>query len=134
VSTQLATVSYLVRDYDEAIRWFVDMLGFALVEDTILSSSKRWVRVAAPDGGSALLLAKADGSNQVDAIGKAAGGRVAYFLQTNDFDATYNSLLARGVQFREQPRLEIYGKVVVFNDLYGNGWDLIELFQSGTIR
>jgi catechol 2,3-dioxygenase-like lactoylglutathione lyase family enzyme len=116
---KLAAVTYLARDYDEAIAWFVDVLGFVLQEDTRLSETKRWVRVAAPGGETSLLLAKWDGANQ------AAGGRVAYFLHVEDFEATYQQLLARGVQFREQPRHEIYGTVAVFDDLYGNGWDLI---------
>ena len=122
---KLASITYVVRDYDEAITWFVDVLGFALVEDTRLSDSKRWVLVAAPGGGSQLLLAKADGVVQAQAVGKAAGGRVGFFLHVGNFAETYAVLLRRGVRFRENPRHEAYGTVAVFDDLYGNGWDLI---------
>ena len=122
---RLAAVTYVVHDYDEAIRWFVDCLGFALIEDTPQSGGKRWVVVGARGGGSRLLLAKADGPAQMAAIGKAAGGRVAYFLHTDDFAGDHAAMLARGVVFREQPRHEAYGTVAVFEDLYGNGWDLI---------
>ena len=122
----LSAVTYLVRDYDEAIAWFTGALSFVLIEDTRLSDSKRWVKVAARQDGTCLLLAKADGPEQEATIGKAAGGRVAYFLQTEDFTATHARLLANGVTFREAPRHESYGTVAVFEDLYGNGWDLIE--------
>ena len=122
---KLASITYVVRDYDEAITWFVDVLGFALVEDTRLSDSKRWVLVAAPGGGSQLLLAKADGVAQAQAVGKAAGGRVGFFLHVANFAETHATLLARGIRFREHPRHESYGTVAVFEDLYGNGWDLI---------
>lgn len=120
----LATITYLVRDYDEAIAYFTRALGFALVEDTKLSESKRWVIVSA-DGGSNLLLAKAATEEQLAAVGNQAGGRVAFFLQTDDFATTHRRLLAAGVEFVEPPRDEPYGTVVVFRDLYGNKWDLI---------
>ncbi|MGA1799864.1 VOC family protein [Sphingomonas sp. 4RDLI-65] len=123
---RLASVAFVVRDYDEAIRYFVDMLGFVLVEDSDLGGGKRWVHVAAPGGGAALLLARAVGDEQVGAIGKAAGGRVAFFLEVDDFRATYDAMRARGVTFQEAPRRETYGWVAVFSDLYGNRWDLIE--------
>ena len=122
----LASVTYLVRDYDEAIHWFVTKLGFTLVEDTALADSKRWVKVAAGQGNTHLLLAKAEGAEQMAAVGMAAGGRVAYFLYTDDFAATHARMLAAGIAFRESPRHEPYGTVAVFEDLYGNGWDLIE--------
>jgi catechol 2,3-dioxygenase-like lactoylglutathione lyase family enzyme len=122
---KLHAVTYVVRDYDDAISWFVDVLGFALVEDTRLTEAKRWVLVAAPGGGSHLLLSKAEGVDQVQAIGRAAGGRVGFFLHVTDFATTHATLMARGVMFREQPRHEPYGTVAVFEDLYGNGWDLI---------
>ena len=123
---RLASVALVVRDYDEAIRYFVDMLGFVLVEDSDLGGGKRWVRVAPPGGGAALLLARAVGDEQVGAIGKAAGGRVAFFLEVDDFHATYDAMRERGVTFVEEPRRETYGWVAVFADLYGNRWDLIE--------
>ncbi len=120
----LATISYLVREYDEAIQWFQSTLGFSLVKDIEMGSGKRWVLVDA--GRCHLLLAKAEGPQQIAAIGKAAGGRVAFFLQVDNFSNTHAQLLAMGVKFREAPRHEPYGTVAVFEDLYGNGWDLIE--------
>ncbi len=126
MSIALAAVTYLVQDYDEAISWFAEKLGFMLIEDTALSDSKRWVKLAAEEGGVCLLLAKAEGTEQVAAIGRAAGGRVAYFLYTDDFAATHARTTAAGVAFRETPRHEPYGTVAVFEDLHGNGWDLIE--------
>jgi catechol 2,3-dioxygenase-like lactoylglutathione lyase family enzyme len=123
---KLSAITYLVRDYDEAIAWFTQALGFRLVEDTPLSASKRWVKVAAGQGETCLLLAKAEGPEQEAAIGKAAGGRVAYFLYTDDFSSAHQRMVARGVRFLETPRKEAYGTVAVFEDLYGNPWDLIE--------
>jgi catechol 2,3-dioxygenase-like lactoylglutathione lyase family enzyme len=124
---RLANITYLVRDYDEAIDWFVNVLGFELLENTTLGAGKRWVRVAAHHSETSLLLAKAEGANQIDAIGKAAGGRVGFFLHTDDFVVLHQQLLAKGVRFREVPRHELYGTVAVFEDLYGNTWDLIGL-------
>jgi len=124
---KLAAVALVVRDYDEAISYFVDKLGFTLVEDTDWGNGKRWVRVALADGGSDLLLAKAISLGQRAAIGNAGGGRVCYFLHTNDFWASYRRLNAQGVAFSEEPRDEPYGWVVVFTDLYGNKWDLVGL-------
>ena len=123
---KLAAVTYLVRDYDEAISWFTECLGFVLIEDTALGQAKRWVLAEAKGGGSRLLLAKADGPEQEASTGKAAGGRVAFFLYTDDFAREHAAMLAMGVRFREAPRHEAYGTVAVFEDLYGNGWDLIE--------
>jgi catechol 2,3-dioxygenase-like lactoylglutathione lyase family enzyme len=122
---KLSAVTYLVRDYDEAIAWFVHVLGFELREDAALGDGKRWVLVAAPGAETSLLLAKADGANQLAAIGLASGGRVGFFLYVDDFAATHAVLLSRGVHFRETPRHETYGTVAVFEDLYGNAWDLI---------
>ncbi len=126
----LAAVSYLVRDYDEAIAWFTLKLGFRLIEDTPLSDTKRWVVVAPPGagaGGAALLLARASNDEQRAQVGRAAGGRVAFFLHTDNFARDRSDFESRGVRFREAPRQESYGLVAVFDDLYGNGWDLIEL-------
>jgi catechol 2,3-dioxygenase-like lactoylglutathione lyase family enzyme len=123
---KLAHVTFLVRGYDEAIAWFTQALGFELVENADLGHGKRWVVVAAPGGGSRLLLAQADGAAQAAQVGRAAGGRVAYFLQTDDFARDHAAMLAHGVRFRETPRHEAYGTVAVFEDLYGNGWDLIQ--------
>jgi len=123
----IATVSFLVRDYDEAIRWFTEALRFRLIEDTPLGDGKRWVLVAPPGStGARLLLAKAANAEQAAFIGHQGGGRVFLFLETDDFGRDYEEMLARGVTFREAPRHESYGTVVVFEDLYGNNWDLIQ--------
>ena len=124
---QIAAVTLVVRDYDEAIAFYVDRLGFELVEDTPLGGGKRWVLVAPKGGGgTALLLAKADGDEQAARIGDQTGGRVSLFLHTDDFRRDHRAMTERGVRFREEPREEPYGIVAVFEDLYGNGWDLIE--------
>lgn len=122
---QLAYTAFLVREYDEAIDWFVSALGWKVLEDTDLGGGKRWVRVGGVDGGQ-LLLARATSDEQTAAIGRAAGGRVAFFVHTNAFDRDHARMVAAGVQFAECPRQEAYGKVAVFADLYGNRWDLIE--------
>ena len=128
----LAAISYLVRDYDEAIAWFTGKLGFTLVEDTRLSPDKRWV-VVAPPGSAAIphavriLLARASTPAQLAAVGAQTGGRVAFFLHTDNFARDHAAWLAAGVKFREAPRHEPYGTVAVFEDLYGQPWDLIEL-------
>lgn len=123
---RIATLALLVRDYDEAIAWFTRCLGFELAEDIDMGGGKRWVVVKPPGGdGAALLLAKAVGE-QVDTIGRQAGGRVFLFLETDDFDGAYQRMTREGVTFREAPRMEAYGKVVVFEDFCGNPWDLIE--------
>lgn len=124
---RLAAVTYVVRDYDEAIAWFTNALGFQLLEDTALSAGKRWVRVGtSDDGGFALLLARAATPEQEAAVGNQTGGRVAFFLHTDDFARDYARLQSHGAEFTETPREEVYGRVVVFRDLYGNKWDLIE--------
>lgn len=124
---RLALSTLLVRDYDEAIRFFVDLLGFHLVEDAPLEPGKRWVVVAPePTGAGGLLLARAVGSQQEQAVGRQAGGRVSFFLTTTDFDASYQLFRERGLPFCETPRHEPYGTVAVFLDLYGNRWDLIQ--------
>lgn len=118
-------VALVVRDYDEAIAYFTKTLGFELVEDTP-QPGKRWVRVKPPLGDTTLLLARAANPEQESRIGNQTGGRVFLFLGTTDFRADYERLKARGVQFIEEPRSETYGMVVVFKDLYGNRWDLVE--------
>ena len=124
---QIGKLTLLVRDYDEAIAWYTRCLGFELVEDVQLGGPKRWVVVKAPgQSGGALLLARAVGEEQNASVGRQAGGRVFLFLETDDFDETYAKMQAEGVPFREAPRSEPYGKVAVFEDLYGNAWDLIE--------
>jgi catechol 2,3-dioxygenase-like lactoylglutathione lyase family enzyme len=123
----LAHLSFLVRDYDEAIAWFTRVLGFELREDAALGGGKRWVRVGPVGGrGVSLLLARAATPDQLACVGRQAGGRVFLFLHTDDFARDYARLLANGVQFRESPRSEDYGTVAVFEDLYGNPWDLVE--------
>ena len=131
MSQHIARVALLVRDYDEAIEYFTKTLGFSLLEDEPRGPAKRWV-VVAPQGGreAALLLARAATDEQRAAIGRQTGGRVFLFLHTDDFDRDYATYRARGVRFVEEPRLESYGKVVVFEDLYGNRWDLIEPRRS----
>lgn len=123
----ITKVAYLVRDYEEARDWFISKLNFELVEDTPLSEVKRWVVVAPKNGaGAALLLAKAADEAQSAATGRQSGGRVFLFLETDDFDRDHAAMIAAGVRFLESPRLEAYGKVAVFVDLYGAKWDLVE--------
>lgn len=126
----LAHVTLVVRDYDEAIVFFTQKLGFALIEDRALGGEdrKRFVRVAPAGvgGGASLLLARAATPEQEAHIGNQTGGRVFLFLHTDDFDRDHALMKARGVKFREEPRSEPYGKVAVFEDLYGNAWDLVE--------
>ena len=122
----LAHVAIVVRDYDEAIDWYTRVLGFELLEDSPRGPGKRWVLVAPRGGGTSLLLARAANEEQASRIGNQTGGRVFLFLHTDDFERDYRRLLGHGVHFVEQPRYEEYGTVVVFEDLYGNRWDLIE--------
>jgi len=122
----LCAITYLVADYDEALRWFIQALGFEQVSDIDLGGGKHWVEVQARSGGIKLLLAKAKGEDQIAAIGKAAGGRVGFFLHTTDLERKRAEMEAAGVTFMEDTRHEPYGKVAVFQDLYGNLWDLLE--------
>ena len=123
---QLSMIALVVRDYDEAIAYYTKTLGFDLVEDTALSATKRWVVVAPGSGGGRLLLAKAVGAEQESRIGDQAGGRVFLFLNTDDFARDHALYLSRGVKFVRPPSCESYGTVAVFEDLYGNKWDLVE--------
>jgi catechol 2,3-dioxygenase-like lactoylglutathione lyase family enzyme len=126
VNQRLSLTSLIVREYDEAITYFVDLLGFELRCDTHLSDTKRWVVVGPRGGrGAGLLLAKAATDEQIAAIGHQTGGRVFLFLETNDFQRDYVGYSTRGVRFVAGPRAEEYGTVAVFEDLYGNKWDLI---------
>jgi catechol 2,3-dioxygenase-like lactoylglutathione lyase family enzyme len=122
----MGLVALLVRDYDEAISFYCGALGFELVEDDVQQDDKRWVVVSAGDNGAAMLLAKADGASQSAAVGNQTGGRVGFFLQTDDFARDHAAMRESGVRFLEEPRTEIYGTVAVFEDIYGNRWDLIE--------
>jgi len=128
--SHLALVTVVVREYDEAVRFYVDALGFELREDTPLAGDRRWVVVAPPGGGTGLLLARAATEAQQARVGDHTGGRVAFFLHTQDFIGDCERMHAAGVRFVEEPRHEEYGTVVVFEDLYGNRWDLIERHHS----
>ena len=122
----IASVTLVVPDYDAGIDFYVGKLGFELIEDTALNATKRWVRVAPKGAQTALLLARADGSEQDAAVGNQTGGRVGFFLHTDDFARDHAAMLEKGVTFREAPRYEAYGTVAVFEDPFGNLWDLIE--------
>jgi catechol 2,3-dioxygenase-like lactoylglutathione lyase family enzyme len=125
---RIGHISVLVRDYDEAIAYYTTVMGFSLIEDTDLGGGKRWVRVA-PRGAkeSQLLLAKAKNNEELAAVGRQSGGRVFLFLHCDDFWHDYRELVSHGVKFAEAPRNEGYGTVAVFEDLYGNRWDLLQL-------
>jgi catechol 2,3-dioxygenase-like lactoylglutathione lyase family enzyme len=127
MSQSIAHLTLLVRSYDEALEFFTQKLGFHLLQDTPLPDNKRWLLVAPPGSrGAALLLAQADTPEQSLAIGNQSGGRVFLFLHTDDFWRDYKAYQSRGVRFLESPRQETYGTVAVFEDLYGNKWDLLE--------
>lgn len=127
----LGLTSVVVRDYDEAINFYVGTLGFTLIEDTpVPEQKKRWVVVAPPGGGvareSRLLLARAVGEHQLSRVGDQTGGRVFLFLYTDNFQRDYDAYRAKGVTFVREPKVESYGTVAVFQDLYGNLWDLVQ--------
>lgn len=127
MTQHIAAITLVVRDYDEAIAFYTETLGFDLLEDTPLGGGKRWILVSPPgNNGARLLLAKADGDEQAARVGNQTGGRVSLFLHTDDFRRDYRAYCDRGVKFREEPRDEPYGTVVVFEDLYGNLWDLVQ--------
>lgn len=136
MNQSLGYVALVVRDYDEAIAYFTQSLGFELIEDSGSKDrqgrDKRWVLVA-PKGsyGTRLLLARASNEEEASRIGNQTGGRVFLFLHTDDFWRDYEAMKARGVKFRETPREEPYGTVAVFEDLYGNKWDLLQLKANG---
>lgn len=127
MSQVLVHIAIVVRDYDEAIAWYTRALGFDLVEDTPRGPGKRWVLVAPRGGrGTSLLLAKAATAEQSTRIGNQTGGRVFLFLVTDDFARDHAAFVSRGVRFVETPRHEAYGTVAVFEDLYGNRWDMVQ--------
>jgi len=124
----LGLISLLVRDYDEALSFYIEKLGFELVEDTAVPAlGKRWVVVAPPGStGTRILLARAEGQAQVSRVGNQTGGRVFLFLYTDNFERDYQSFKAKGIVFVREPQTEPYGTVAVFQDLYGNLWDLLQ--------
>lgn len=123
---EIALIALVVKDYNEAIQFYTEKLNFTLEEDTVLSETKRWVRIAPPgSSGCQLLLAKASGEEQESCIGNQSGGRVFLFLNTDNFTRDYANLLAKGVTIVREPVKEKWGTVAVFADLYGNRWDLI---------
>ena len=131
--SRLGLVTFVAREYDEAIGFFVGKLDFELLEDTDMGDGKRWVVVAPTSGstsglnsGASLLIARAVTDAERASVGNQVGGRVAFFLNTDNFDRDFANWSARGVKFREQPRHEVYGTVAVFEDLYGAPWDLIQ--------
>jgi catechol 2,3-dioxygenase-like lactoylglutathione lyase family enzyme len=126
MNQRLSLVSLVVADYDEAIAFFTGALNFELCEDTPLGGGKRWVVVRPRGAGSGLLLARADGPAQTARIGDQTGGRVFLFLETDNFDRDHARMATAGVRFVRGPRHEVYGVVAVFEDLYGNRWDLIQ--------
>jgi catechol 2,3-dioxygenase-like lactoylglutathione lyase family enzyme len=133
MSQTISHVAIVVRDYDEAIAYYTNALGFDLVEDTPLGAGKRWVLMRPPgSNGTCLLLARAASPEQESRIGNQTGGRVFLFLHTDDFWRDYNAMKKRGVKFVQEPREEAYGNVVVFVDLYGNKWDLVERKSRGS--
>jgi len=124
---RLGLVSLVVRDYDEALEFYVGKLGFELIEDSpVPAQNKRWVVVAPPESDTHLLLARAATEAQVSRIGDQTGGRVFMFLYTDDFQRDFDLYRQRGVEFVRQPKIEPYGTVAVFRDFYGNLWDLLE--------
>lgn len=127
MNQRIAQISLVVDDYDEAIAFYTQKLGFELLEDTVMSPTKRWVVVTPVGEGSCqLLLAKAANEEQKSRVGNQTGGRVFLFLHTEDFDRDYQNLIQQGVQIIREASVEEYGKVAVFADLYGNLWDLVE--------
>ncbi len=127
MTQHISLTALLVRDYDEAIAFYVGKLGFTLADDTDQGGGKRWVVVRPKGAETGLLLARGTNMEQLARVGDQGGGRVMLFLQTDDFDGDYARMLAAGVGFLEAPRREPYGTVAVFEDPYGNRWDLIEL-------
>ena len=127
MNRKIAHITLVVKDYDEAIDFYVQKLNFKLIEDTVLNEDKRWVLVAPSiDSSFSLLLAKADDETQKEFIGNQSGGRVFLFLNTDNFDRDYQNLLDQKIRIIREPKEEPYGIVCVFKDLYGNLWDLIE--------
>ena len=130
MAQEIAHITLVVNDYDEALQFYIDKLNFKLVEDTVLSETKRWVLIA-PNGTATccLLLAKAANEEQISRVGNQTGGRVFLFLYTDDFEKDHIAMKQKGIEFIREPVEEKWGRVAVFKDLYGNLWDLIERNQ-----
>ena len=126
MAKRIGEVAILVREYGEAIAWFTQKLDFVLIADDLLPNGERWVTAAPSIGQTALRLARAENEDHAAQVGKQAKGRVLFYLHTPDFALDHATFLARGVKFIEEPRNEVYGTVAVFEDLYGNRWDLIQ--------
>jgi catechol 2,3-dioxygenase-like lactoylglutathione lyase family enzyme len=132
MTQKIGYVAVVVREYDEALAYFINVLGFELIEDTFLDREKRWVLIAPPGSqGTCLLLARAVTPEQARCVGNQTGRRVFLFLHTDDFWRDYQAMKGRGVNFQEVPRAESYGTVAVFEDIYGNRWDLLQLNNPG---
>jgi catechol 2,3-dioxygenase-like lactoylglutathione lyase family enzyme len=130
MTQEVGYVAVVVRDYDEALAYFINVLGFELIEDTPLDHQKRWVLIAPPGSqGTCLLLTRAVTAEQASRVGDQTGGPVFLFLHTDNFWRDYHAMKGRGVNFQEVPREESYGTVAVFKDIYGNRWDLLQLNQ-----
>ncbi|MCL1138850.1 VOC family protein [Shewanella pneumatophori] len=128
IKQKIGSIALVVENYDDAIAFYTQKLRFELIEDTDLGDGKRWVLISPPNGnGTNLLLAQASSAEQTLAVGNQTGGRVFLFLHTNDFWRDYEDMQLRGVEFAEKPRVEEYGTVAVFSDLYGTKWDLLQL-------
>jgi catechol 2,3-dioxygenase-like lactoylglutathione lyase family enzyme len=129
LGVHLDLITIVVDEYEPAVAFFTDVLGFTLVEDSPSATDdgrpRRWVVVRPPGGGTGILLARADGPDQEAVVGHQLAGRVGFFLRVDDFDATYARMVAAGVRFAGEPRDEPYGRVVVFQDVAGNPWDLL---------
>jgi lactoylglutathione lyase len=131
IKQRISNIALVVENYDDAINFYTEKLNFQLIQDTDLGGGKRWVQISPPNSnGTNILLAKASNDQQQQSVGNQAGGRVFLFLQTNDFWRDYQNMKAQGVEFTETPREEVYGTVVVFKDLYGTQWDLLELTDT----
>ncbi|MGB2741837.1 MAG: VOC family protein [Cognaticolwellia sp.] len=128
IKQRIANIALVVESYDDAIEFYTQKLNFELLENTDLGGGKRWVQISPPNSnGTNILLAKASNDTQQQSVGNQTGGRVFLFLQTNDFWRDYQAMSSKGVEFCEEPRVEAYGTVVVFKDLYGTKWDLLQL-------
>lgn len=131
IEQRIGNIALVVENYDDAIEFYTRKLRFVLIEDTDLGGGKRWVQLSPPNStGTNLLLAQASNDEQKKSVGNQAGGRVFLFLQTNDFWRDYEFMKEQGVEFTETPRIEEYGIVVVFKDLYGTKWDLLQLTKA----